>query len=366
MRNARILISIVFCFIFAFPGWASPPDIFNRTGEQSAFNHPGLLNTRTSLADLKARIAGDPAAYTQLMADPRSSADYQPSPMDFPAVAARAIVPSEKTLKDDAMAAYLNALRWAISGDRQHRDAAIRIMDAWAARFKSLVPAKKTPEAQMELEAAWILPMWVNAGEIILHYDGNKAHWDPRPFKAFVIKLESQALPASSRSSNWGASAAMATMAAGVFLDNQMLYISGRERVKALIPLLIKPSGEVFELRSRDCVHPQYSLTAFVQAAQIARNQGDNSIWLLGKTNGAPILAKGLEYMASSLSGSASARDCRSHGKVGEVTAGYGYLAAGNYARLGVKLPLFDRIVKQQGPDGASNQFLGWSMASRP
>ena len=58
-----------------------------------------------------------------------------------------------------------------------------------------------------------------------------------------------------------------------------------------LIPLSVFSSGEVNELKDRDCTHPQYNLEGLAQAAEIAVIQaGDTSVWLWkasGETSGA-------------------------------------------------------------------------------
>jgi hypothetical protein len=334
---------------------------------QRAMVHPGLLQSRSSLANARRVAQQNPAAYATLLKDPRGAADYRPSPLASPKVAARRTVNDETVMKNDAMAAYLNAMRWVLSGDPRHRDAAIRIIDAWSTTFTRIGVAKGTPAKQTQLEAAWLLPMWANAGEIILHYDDNGARWNPGPYRGFIAKLQQQAWPANGSPSNWGAAVAMATIAAGVTLDDRRLYQQGLMRARMLLPAVIDGSGEVNELRTRDCVHPQYTLTAMVQAARIADSQGDTSLWLEGRArNGPPLLARGLEYMAQSLDGDKRTRSCSKAGGPGTILPGYGNIAIGAYTRLRVDIPAFRRRYSAQGPEASSSQFLGWSNAVGP
>jgi hypothetical protein len=265
------------------------------------------------------------------------------------------------------MAAYLNALQWVATADPRHRDKAMGILDGWAATFERLIAAPGTPARAIQLESAWTLPVWANAAEIIRHYDDGAARWNAQAvaaFGRFIDRLFAQAERASNRPNNWGASAALAMMAAGVFQDNRERYATGLARLKRLLPEIISADGEVRELRSRDCLHPQYSLTGFVQAAMIATNQRDDTIWRLTDRRGDPVLARGLEYMAAALTEGTEARDCRRRGSIGRLLAGYGAIAVAELRRLGIPIPRFEVLTRGSGADRESFQFVGWSAAT--
>jgi hypothetical protein len=338
----------------------------------SKFSHPGLLLDQTQLNHFSASIRNAKsdtlkAAYQSLLTDPRSSDDYLPNPQAVVQVASFGMTSSERAIKDDAMAAYLNALRWVETGSVRHLAKAIEIMDAWAVVYETMEVAQGQKSGrQAQLESAWILPMWANAGEIIKHHHQGSAKWPYKKekiFRRFIDRLYQQSVPAQTLQNNWGAAAAMAAMAAGVFMDDERRYLQGLRAVTRLLPTLIGADGEVYELRVRDCGHPQYSLAAFVQAAEIAFNQGDTSIWLHGAEEGVPTLARGMEYMARALIEGSPARDCRSKtdGDIGRLHDGYGPTAVRRYLSLGYPLFFSRKIVEQRGIDGASFQFLGWT-----
>jgi hypothetical protein len=272
--------------------------------------------------------------------------------------------PQEGRWKNDAVAAYLNALRWTVSGDTRNRDKAIQILDAWSSKFTNFTLAPGTDAPQAWLEAAWGLPVWVSAAEIIRHHNGGEAGWtQPQQdrFNGYLNKLYAQANQASSRTNNWGVSGALAMMAAGVYQNDANRYNAGFNRMKQMIPLIVYSSGEVQELQARDCHHPQYSLAGIAQAGEMASIQGDTSLWThtIGSES-QPRFARGLEYMAKSILYGEGVRDCRSNG----LYAGYSDIAVNGYRNRGITLGNFQNATKRGRPDGISAEFLGYSTAT--
>ncbi len=333
------------------------------------FKHPGIFATQARLDTFKAAANSANASvmktgYGALTADSRSSYDYQQHALVDVEVVGSAIGPEEARYKNDAMAAYLNALRWVKTGNHQHRDRSMMILNDWARTFRSFSVAKGTDSAQTQLEAAWMLPVWVSAAEIIRRYNNGEAGWSPADistFNSFVNRQYSYAEKARTRVNNWAVSASLAMMAAGVYQDNKSRYAAGLRRLTEMIPLSVFASGEVNELRDRDCTHPQYNLEGLSQGAEMATIQGDTSIWLYqppGETK--PRLAKGLEYMANSLRLGQGVRDCRS----ATMEAGYMDIAVNGYMNRGVPIPNFQTLSKERRPDRGSMQFLGWTTAT--
>lgn len=370
MRRSYLVISVAVSVCF-FSGVAARLE--THAAARDIFLHPGLLQTESQLERFSARSAASDVVidtYKLMQVDPRSSGDYQPQAQAVVDVISSGAGPSEKAFKDDAIAAYLNAMLWVKTGDSAHRDKAIEILNVWASTFKTVttdVSAGNSPR-QPQLEAAWTLPMWVNAAEIIRYYDNGIAGWKPENidrFDIFVDRLFAFSSQSMDRKSNWGASASMAAVAVGVYQNDRKRYKLGLESIKKLMPAVISEDGEINELRTRDCSHPQYSLAAFVQAAAIAGNQGDQSLWLFGQTeNAPPLLARGLEYMAEALSEGSPVRDCQRLGHMGKLGAGYGSIALQEYQELGILLPKLRKVVQSTGVDKPSYQFLGWSSAT--
>lgn len=326
---------------------------------KSGLRHPGLFLSQSAIDALQSRDLSD--LYLNYSEDPRSKSDFWSKPISSPVMLPKRLSPDEKSIKDAAFAAYLNAIAWIASGDERHKGAAIKIMDSWAEEFEHLLPAKGSSAAQVQLEAAWLLPVWANAGEIVRSRD-RAGVWDDGQFRMFIRKLYLQSWPAHDRADNWGAAASLAAMSAGVFLNDRDIYNSAIDNIKMIMPKVIDENGLINELKSRDCTHPQYSLTAFVQAALVASNQGDDSLWKLSRSgDNYPILLKGIEGVSYSLIGNSKVRNCRNNGKVGTLLAGYGFVSVKKYESLGYSVELTKKIIKWQGSDESSYQFIGWS-----
>lgn len=333
------------------------------------FKHPGLLMTQNRLASIRAAVqSGSGSAmktgYNRLLQDNRGSHTYAHQALATVEVVRAAGGPQEGRWKNDGFAAYLNALRWAVSGDTRNRDKAIQIVDAWSSRFTGFTLAPGTDAPQAWLEAAWGLPVWASAAEILRHHDGGAAAWPQASqdrFNGYLNRLYGYANQASARTNNWGVSGALATMAAGIYQDDANRYNAGLNRMKQLIPLIVYSSGEVQELAARDCHHPQYSLAGIAQAAEMATIQGDTSVWLFKVGNEAqPRFARGLEYMGKSILYGEGARDCRSYG----LYPGYSEIAVNGYMNRGTPVPNFQNATKRGRPDGNAAEFIGWSAAT--
>jgi hypothetical protein len=336
----------------------------------TSFRHPGIFLTQARLDAFKAATNATTDSvikigYQAVLDDPRSESTYAHQALSNVQVVGSAIGPQEARYKNDAQAAYLNALRWVKTGDTAHRDKAIAILNDWARTFRTYSVASGTDSAQVWLEAAWMLPVWVSAAEIIRHHNNGEAGWsqaDIATFSGFVDRQYAQAQQAKVRVNNWAVSAGLAMMAAGAYQDNASRYSAGLQRIMEMIPLSVFSSGEVNELAARDCTHPQYNLEGLAQAAEIEVIQtGDTSVWMYkGSGETTPRLAKGLEYMAKSLLNGSGVRNCKGQ----HLEAGYMDIAVNGYMNRGVAIPNFQALAKARRPDAGSMQFLGFTTAT--
>ncbi|MEU2835173.1 alginate lyase family protein [Streptomyces lavendulae] len=348
---------------------ASDDDARSRT-----FVHPGLLQSQELLLELlvKANATTEDSVmktgYFSMIEERFASENYTHRPFEVVEVAAGGSTESEDHLRQDAAAAYAAALRWVKAGHRRHRDRAITILDDWAATFRDLEGPESFPE-QTYLEAAWALPLWVYAAEIVRSYRGGNGsgEWpqaSQEQFNSFIDRLYAHAEKADLFNNNWRASRGLAMLAVGVYQNDSSRYSAGKSEAMEMLPKLIQPSGEVHELKSKDCWHPQYSLTALVQAAEIMKNQNDkDSLYDLKIDQDAlPRLALGLEYMAKSLEYGQGVRPCTHYRLLG----GYGEISARYYTQKGVHLSTLHRAVKNRKnrPSKFANQFASWDTAT--
>lgn len=369
MTNHRMPIAVAASVVALATVVGSTPAAAGRADPTPAatYTHPGLLNTQSGLDEFmtkansttaSAMLTGYKAMVHERFADPA----YPHEAYSTVVVAGSTSTPSETQFKEDAQAAYAHALRWVKTGHQIYRDKAVAILDAWSGEFQEMVssvPGETWP--QQWLEAAWYAPMWANAAEIIRDYDGGAAAWPTAMedrFDGFLDDLAVLAEPAY-RENNWGASSGLALMAVGAYQDDSARYEEGKRRILDLLPIVIYHTGQVFELE-RDCWHPQYTLAAFTQAAEIARNQGDTSIFDFAVSGDPkPRLALGLEYMARSIVLGEGARDCRDYD-----LRGYGEIAARWYVADGVAVPTLEQAVKAARPDIYWATFTSWATAT--
>ncbi|WP_067270413.1 carbohydrate-binding protein [Mitsuaria sp. 7] len=351
-------------------GDAGPRDASAQAKAPAKFSHPGIFMSQTRLDTFKASAnspsnSGIKTGYAVVLADSRSNYTYAHQALTTVEVVGSARGPQESRFKNDAMAAYLNTLRWVKTNDVRHRDKAVAILNDWAVQFRGFTVASGTNAAQVQLEAAWMLPVWISAAEILRHHGGGLGNWpaaEVARFNGFVDRLYTETAKAQSRVNNWAVSAALGMMATGVFQDNPTRYAAGLTRLIEMIPVSIYGNGEINELKARDCWHPQYNLIGIAQAAEMASIQGDNSVWMHkpNAKDALPRLAMGLEYMAKSLNNGSGVRDCRSY----HTESGYTELALNGYVSRGVAIPNFQSYVRSHGPDQGGYEFLGWTTAT--
>jgi len=289
-----------------------------REEELQGFIHPGVVNNQANLNNIALGNVGNEVSYNNL----KNFINSNPVPSTYPSVVyvkASSSTPTEVQLRKNADLVYAYALKWVKTGASSDAQQAIKILNGWSENFTKFDVVEGTLEVQIQLEAAWVLPTFAAAAEIIRHHKVNGttgSGWmasDIDQFSKFLNKLKEpvnlliEDVDAGKRQNNWGTSAGYAKMAVGIFNDNKADYKDGKRIIMKLIPVVIEPSGEVYELCSRDCHHPQYSMTGLTYAAEIARIQGDESIYLTNSKR----IKTGWEGLQQAFAGNVSCRDCK-------------------------------------------------------
>jgi regulation of enolase protein 1 (concanavalin A-like superfamily) len=250
------------------------------------FVHPGGLHTQADLDRMKTQVAAGAHPWIDdwnlLIADPLAQNTYT--------AAARANMGTNRQRADqDAHAAYLNAIRWYISGDRSYADCAVRILNAWAAAVNQ-VPAGTAPDVY-GLEAIPIQDFAL-AAEVLRIYPG----WASADITAFKNMFTNYFYPAvnafltnhngyciSYYWANWDAANLGALIAMGVFNDNTAWFNQGVDYyesgpgngaiMNAVYYLWPGNLGQWNEA-GRDQEHDQLGIGLLGYAAQTAWNQG--------------------------------------------------------------------------------------------
>lgn len=308
----------------------------------TSFVHPGILNTKASLDQIQTEVNGGDATR---LASYQKVLDYindNALPTSFYATVTvgsnGATTPSKSQIRKDAILAYALALRWAKTGTMTYAQQAIAILNGWSYTFKQYAVLDGSNANQPSLEASWTTPSFVAAAEILRYYQafGKSSGWadaDITQFKNYLNLVKNNYIVNTPEyNNNWNASAGYARMAIGIFLDNVSVYQNGYNIIQSHLPVIIESNGTIPEYCDRDdCVHFQYSLTAFAYAAELARIQGDNSLF----TYNSNLLSKGYDYMRKAYNNQAACSVCTTSSPVFPGTeVAYNYYKTANLKYL--------------------------------
>ena len=167
------------------------------------WNHPGVMLDRLKLDYIKAAVAlhQQPwkGAYDAMLAHGLASPTRQPTPfatVECGPTSTPNIGCTEE--RQDALAAYANAVAWYISGTASFAQKAIDYMNAWAATLQAHT------NSNAPLQTGWSAASWARAAEIIRHTSNL---WKPADVAAFENLLRTVYLPklivGSNSNGNW-------------------------------------------------------------------------------------------------------------------------------------------------------------------
>lgn len=290
----------------------------------AGFYHPGVLVNRAQLEFVKAKVAAglDPwkSAFEAAKSSNLGALAYTPHPWATCECGPRSN--PDLGCKDeqrDSEAAYAQALLWYISGNKTYADNSVKIMNAWA---NTLTGGHKL--ANGPVQAAWTAEVWPRAAEIIRYsYPG----WPAAEIAKFQQMLAAQYVPSliggSCENGNKELSMSEALINIGVFNDDRNTFNLGvkmwRGRAPAYIylstdgPAPVTPAGcemaiwgnkgyttplvdGLLQETCRDSGHANLALSAMVNAAETARQQGLDLYAEQGKR-----IVAALEYQAQFL-----------------------------------------------------------------
>ncbi|KAI4229906.1 MAG: hypothetical protein LQ349_006327 [Xanthoria aureola] len=191
----------------------------------ATFQHPGVLVNKAQLDFVKSKVASRAQpwydAYTAMLADRLASSTRSPTPFQTVACGSRSENPDTgcNEEREDALAAYANALAWYISGSKSYATKAISYMNAWARTLKDHT-ASNAP-----LQTGWSGASWARAAEIIRY---SNAGWSSSDIAAFENMLRNVYLPkiigGSNANGNWELVMMEAAQGISVFLNDASSY----------------------------------------------------------------------------------------------------------------------------------------------
>ena len=203
----------------------------------AAFVHPGVHVSRAQLDFVRSKVqaGAEPwkSAYDQMMASRYASPSRTPKPR--PVVECGSYSNPNHGCTDereDAIAAYTNALAWYITRDTRYADKAIELMDAWSAVIRDHT------NSNAPLQAGWAGSVWPRAAEIIRH-----AYGDWPNAGRFAAMLRDVYLPevigGSDSNGNWELTMMEAAVGISVFLEDRTGYDRAVTRFLNRVPAYV-------------------------------------------------------------------------------------------------------------------------------
>ncbi|MEV0400159.1 alginate lyase family protein [Actinoallomurus sp. NPDC050550] len=393
-RRVRSIAGVVLAAALAASGCAQVSGATTTAGAvnlgakaaPAAFTHPGVLVSRSQLDFVRGKVnaGAQPwkSAYDQMMASRYASLSRTPKP--------RAVVecgpvsnPNHGCTdeREDALAAYTDALAWYITRDGRYAAKAIQLMNAWSAVLKDHT------NSNAPLQSGWSASVWPRAAEIIRYtYTG----WTSDAVSRFAAMLRNVYLPkvinGSNSNGNWELSMMEAAVGISVFLDDRTSYDKAVARFRKRVPayiylssdgaLPVAPVGSGIDTKAeivkywqgqstfvtgltqetcRDFVHTGYGISAISHVAETSRIQKEDLYPEVGER-----LRQALGFQAKYQLGAAvpswlcGGTLKRGLGPVTEVA----FNALHN--RMGIAMANTQKLTEQQRPAGTNNLFVAW------
>ncbi|MFD9392622.1 alginate lyase family protein [Streptomyces sp. NPDC060000] len=382
MRRTAFLVTVTALVL----GALLPSNVPCAQAAPATFVHPGVTVSGAQLDFVRDKVdsGAQPwnGAFEQLLASKYAGLSRTPRP--------RAVVecgsysnPNNGCTdeREDAIAAYTDALAWYVTRDERYAKKAIELMDAWSAVLEDHT------NSNAPLQAGWAGSSWPRAAEIIKYtYTGT---WSGSG--RFATMLRDVYLPevinGSNSNGNWELSMTEAAIGISVFLEDRTSYdkAMARFRARTAAYVYLASDGELpktvpsqnlntrdkivaywqgqdtfvtglTQETCRDLAHTGYGISAISHVAETSRIQGQD----LYGTDVGERLRQALGLQAKYQLGAAVPGElCGGSlnlglGPVTEV----GYNALHN--RLGIAMTNTRTLTLQNRPAGSNNLFVAW------
>ncbi|MFE8013143.1 alginate lyase family protein [Streptomyces antibioticus] len=352
----------------------------------ATFAHPGVTVSKGQLDFTRSRVnaGAQPwkGAFDQMLASKYADLNRTPKP--------RAVVecgsysnPNNGCTdeREDAIAAYTDALAWYITRDERYARKAIQLMDAWSAVVRDHT------NSNAPLQTGWAGSSWPKAAEIIKYtYTGG---W-PNSGR-FATMLRDVYLPeiinGSNSNGNWELSMMEAAVGISVFLEDKASYdkAMAKFRTRTAAYVYLASDGDLpktvpsqnlntrekivnywqgqgtfvtglTQETCRDFTHTGYGISAISHIAETSRIQGQD----LYGTDVGERLRQALGFQSKYELGTAvPGWLCGGslHLGLGPVTeVGFNAL----HHRLGVAMTNTQTLTERGRPAGSNNLFVAW------
>ncbi|MBW8782512.1 MAG: alginate lyase family protein [Verrucomicrobia bacterium] len=364
---------------------ASPrPAVFGSSSPSvtGGFVHPSGLHTKADLERMKVKVAAHATPWIEdwekLIHDPLAQSGYRARAT--PNLGNKDGGVGRQRASRDAHAAYLNFIRWSITGDREYAECAIRICNDWANAVNQEPSGNDIPGL-----SGIPISEFAMAGELLLSCPLWKKE-DQERFKKMMrtyfyphakAYLDFKNRTGSSRAwANWDICNIQALIAIGVLLDDRAIFEEGVEyfkngrgtgSIKNAVYYLHPGGLGQWQESGRDQAHAQLGVGMLGQACQIAWNQG---VDLFGYDQNR--LLAGSEYVAATAlwvdlpfkfynNQSNSNNYWIASNGGGRLNAPVWELLYNHYAVLqGAKAPYTSALAKLVRPEGGGGDHFGY------
>lgn len=209
----------------------------------AAFVHPGVLDSTAQLDFVKSKLAAGAEPWTSAYNDMINSsyADLSRQPTPYQTVECGPY--SNPNIgctneRQDAIAAYTDALAWYLSGNAAYAQESINLMDAWSATITGHT------DSNAPLQTGWAGSSWARAAELIRYtYTGG---WPNEP--QFEDMLRNVYLPeviqGSNSNGNWELVMMEAAVGISVFLDDKTDYDTAMNKFMLRVPAYVYLSSD--------------------------------------------------------------------------------------------------------------------------
>ncbi|MGW2884892.1 alginate lyase family protein [Streptomyces griseoruber] len=378
MRRTALLAATVALVAgaLAWPAQAAP----------AAFVHPGVTVSSAQLDFARERVnaGAQPwkGAFEQMLASKYAALNRTPAPRATVECGSYSTPDNGCTEeRQDALAAYTDALAWYITRDERYAKKAIELMDAWSAVIKDHT------NSNAPLQTGWAGSSWPKAAEIIKYtYPGGWANSG-----RFATMLRTVYLPevinGSNSNGNWELTMTEAAVGISVFLEDKASYdkAMARFRTRTAAYVYLASDGDLprtvpgqnlntrdrivaywqgqgtfvtglTQETCRDLTHTGYGISSISHVAETSRIQGAD----LYGTDVGERLRQALGFQARYQLGTAvPGWLCGGSlnlglGPVTEV----GHNALHN--RLGIAMTNTEALTRQNRPAGTNSLFVAW------
>lgn len=340
------------------------------------FMHPGGLHTQADLDRMKAKVAAREHpwidGWNALIQDSKAQTNYNASPHFHMA--------SRQRAQDDANAAYLNALRWNISGDTAHADCAVRILNAWSKTMNEIPRGNDQPG----LSGIPIGTFGI-AAELLRSYPGWSAA-DQTRFKRMLLDYmypvchdfltRHNGRCDSAYWANWDTCNMRAIMAIGVFCDDRAKFNEaveyfkngrGTGSISNAANVRFEDGLVQWQESGRDYAHVMGGQGLLFEMCQIAWNQGldlfsydDNRLLGAAEHTAQYTLWKGVPYAYYNNCENAN-QFYISENYHGRLAASHFELVYNHYVvRKGLKAPNVELFADLRRPEPGEIDVLGY------